>query len=442
MKIINSKQLLVWLVLLLIVLLSANKDILAQKQTVKKNKSNKILSINKKKTKPKKSAVNFDAFNSNSTTDNLRPIDGAFIQLWSSQGDKRMWHEVLEAMKTAKMRTIVIQYLQHRAVKLDNDKPVFDSATGKPVLIVDELGFSEAYEWNGVNYVDPTEYILQFAENNNMQVYVGLIFDKRFVVEKQWDDPRILDLEQQTQDGIRFVQKVWDRYGNNPATNKPYKSFAGWYIPSEMWNQPYSEEQITGFRTYFSEISKKCKTLAPDKSIAVSPFLNPATNYLNAKDFAAKYSKFLKSGDDKAGIDIVMLQDSVGAKRSEFRPDSNIESILTPFYTNLRTELKKIGVTLWANVESYESEGEGASEFARLEKQIQVADKVLLDKKLEQIVAFDFFHYMNPFGHLHSEIKTERPKDGPEYVAHERQLYCDYLSAIKISPPKCVICSK
>jgi hypothetical protein len=78
-----------------------------------------------------------------------------------------------------------------------------------------------------------------------------------------------------------------------------------------MWNQAYTEDQLKGFRGFFAAVSKHCKKLSGDLPVTVSPFFNPGL--LGADAFAETYGRFLRSGRDTAGIDIVMLQDSVGA---------------------------------------------------------------------------------------------------------------------------------
>lgn len=200
------------------------------------------------------------------------------------------------------------------------------------------------------------------------EVYVGLINDEKFVTYGQWDKPQCLNLPRQFEDNKRFAEVVWSRYGKKPGTARTRPSFKGWYLPQEMWNEPYTEEQIKGFRNFFTAVSKRCKELSGGLPVTVSPFFNP--KLLGAEAFAETYGRFLKSGNETAGIDIVMLQDSVGAKKI---PYDEIPAVVGGYNGAMRRKLDALGLKFWGNVESYVGEPRRPTEIDQLALQIETA---------------------------------------------------------------------
>lgn len=337
-----------------------------------------------------------------------KPLDGAFIQFWGNRR-RSEWQKVMNAIKAVNMHTIILQYLANRVISVKDNTKVFDS-TGCGVMDDPAFFIYPDAEKASTDEVDPTEYILQYAEQNNMKVYIGLFNDERFVynegINSQWNKPQCLKLDERESENKELAKKIWNRYHN-------YKSFSGWYFPFEMWNQPYTEKQIQDFRRFSGKISVACKAFDKNKKVLVSPFFNPdSPPFLFAKDFSVTYGKFLKSDSESAGIDIVMLQDSVGAKNIQI---DDISNKVAPFYTELKSMCVNKGCTLWANVESFESNYTPTS-IERFQKQIETANSILTNKPTEQVVTFDFFHYMNPYGTLHSD-----------YAEKELKLYCKYL---------------
>ena len=344
---------------------------------------------------------------SNSITQVQKPLDGAFIQFWGERREK-VWQQVMDAMKAAKMRTIVLQYLQN---SIYEQKDINGCAIMETPV---SFTYTDSYKKDGDNYIDPTEFILQYAEKNGMEVYIGLANDQRFVDFGQWDNPQCIQLNERAKENKDFAKLLWTRYQTNPLTKKEYKSFAGWYLPFEMWNQKYTDEQIKEFQKFFADVSQSIKKLK-NKPVLASPYINFSTPaFLDAKGFASMYGNFLKNGDNSAGIDFVLLQDSVGAK---FLTEDEISVKVDPYYKELKSMCLTKGCKLWANVESYEGDPREPTTFTRLKKQLEVAGQNITSSSNEQIITFEFFHYMNPFGNLHEN-----------YADKEKTLYCEYLS--------------
>lgn len=126
-----------------------------------------------------------------------------------------------------------------------------------------------------------------------------------------------------------------------------------------------------------------------------------------------------------------MLQDSVGAKEIAY---DDIPAVVGGYNSALRRKLDALGLRFWANVESYEEGPRRPTEINRLERQIETAREQVAAG--EKTVTFDFYHYMNPFGHVH--------ENDPTYVAAEKLLYCEYLKKYVPggSPPPEVDCDR
>lgn len=324
-------------------------------------------------------------------TVNVAGITGGFIQYegWmmkdrlhpsNPQGlSKDAWKKELEAMKRARIDTIIIQRLE----------------AGGESFIPD---------CNDREAVDPTEVILDYADNNEMQVFVGLW-------SSAWPDAKVesadADLLTITRgENIRVANAAWGRYGK-------HRSFAGWYIPQEIWNINWQKEQNERIRSFYRAVSDHCKGISNGKPVAISPFFSPFGN-ANEEAVTAVYTTFLL-GDEKvqgAGIDIVMVQDGVGARCRNTQSDifDNVQPYFRAFLNAAREASKVKKVALWGNLESFKTVQGGCldnfqrpfkgapADFSRLQVQLEAAsfDHDENQPFFEKLVTFDFFHYMSP----------------------------------------------
>ena len=182
-------------------------------------------------------------------------LDGAFIQFWGNRV-RQQWQQVLTAMQAAGMKTIILQYLKNRVIRRTPNGGIIYGDDRCPVMDEAEFTYTDTYTMqNGDVIIDPTGFILDFADEKGMEVYVGLINDEKFVEWGQWDNPRCLNLPRQIEDNKRFAEVLWKRYGKKPGTSGPRPSFKGWYLPQEMWNQAYTEDQLRDFRRFFGTVS-------------------------------------------------------------------------------------------------------------------------------------------------------------------------------------------
>ncbi len=291
------------------------------------------------------------------------------MQSWAPE----TWRGVLERMKELKMNTVIVQMLVRE--NSDGTMHSFIGPTGQP---------------------DATETILAYADTNGFKVFLGLYMPG-------WNhDMTGSNFLYETQATMAAVaQQAWDRY----LAGNGHSSFAGWYIPYEPWTGDYQPAEVDRLRVFFQGIHAACRLVSGDFPIAVSPFISsqrPAPCQVERL-----YAQLLA----QSGIDILLLQDSVGAQQWE----SNILQRVAPYFQAFQNACQTTGVRLWANLESFRiSQGAfGPCDIVRLRKQFDAAAPFV-----DTFVTFDFLHYMNPVAFLSYWDQTRR--------AQMQQLFSDY----------------
>ena len=192
-----------------------------------------------------------------------------------------------------------------------------------------------------------------------------------------------------------------------------------------MWNQDYTPNEIRNLSGFFRQVGDHCRGLAPDKGrrVAVSPFFNPwikpgeeGEGFLAPAPFALKYGQFL----DGARVDLVTLQDSVGAKGLKV---GDFQARVVPYIQAFSDLCRMKKVDYWGNVESFEIVPDQPDKYrywptdiVRFQEQIRVTAPFVRG----QLITFDFFHYMNPYSYLHEG------QEGGMHVKRESDLYDAY----------------
>jgi len=282
-------------------------------------------------------------------------LDGGFIQYqgWMMKLDAPGWQQELDAMRKAGMRIIILQQLQQGDWRFIPDSP---------------------------QAPDPTQIILNYADARRMQVFIGLANDSGWWKSRHWNDY----LDSAAARNMALADEIWKRYGT-------HRSFAGWYLPQEMWEGPFTDEQIAQARSFFRRVSDHCKSLSKNapKPVAISPFHKAR---VTPDEVEKLYTDFLRG----AGVDILMLQDGVGAKGW----DDMIEEKVVPYFAAFGRACRASQVEFWANVECFKSVGTTLSGV----KELAPADAGRLNRQMtavapyvRRLVTFDFFHYMSPF---------------------------------------------
>jgi hypothetical protein len=311
-------------------------------------------------------------------------------------------------MQAAGMDTVIIQWVRHiKASEYD-----FDFFTNP-------------------NGVDPTAEILGYVEENNkdknkskMQIFIGLEFN-----EDWWGNAESANAEyfkRLETDSKRSADAVWERYGKSGR----YKTaFAGWYLPHETWNVTYSEGQITTLRNFFKNVSVRCKKDRGNKPLAMSPIFSPIHYSAGTPSEVERVYTSLLTG---AGVDILMVQDGVGARVWDTK--EQIEKYVPPYLTAFANASRNAGeanqkknengVELWANLEAFVQMHNGDRDeqpwdakpacINRLKMQVEAAKSV---EGVRKMVTFDFFHYMNNVTNALYQLP----------LCERGRLYCSYV---------------
>jgi formylglycine-generating enzyme required for sulfatase activity len=302
-------------------------------------------------------------------------LSGSFMQYWGEmQGwAPETWQAVLDQMKAVKMNTVIVQML----VQENNDGTLYSfiGPSGQP---------------------DATETILNYADTNGFRVFLGLYMPN-------WNHDMIgSNFLYETQGRMAVVaQQAWNRY----LSGNRHSSFAGWYIPYEPWTANYQAAEVQRLRAFFQTIHASCQFGSNDVPLAISPFIS------SYRPPPCQVEQLYRQLLDQAGIDILLLQDSVGAQQWE----SNILQHVAPYFQAFQNACSSTGVKFWANLESFKiSNGVyGPCDAARLRKQLDATAPFV-----KEFVTFDFLHYMNPVAFLSGWDQTRR--------AQMQQLFADY----------------
>jgi uncharacterized protein DUF4434 len=337
-------------------------------------------------------------------------LSGGFIQYDNDSRSlsKAEWKQIIGLMQAAGMDTVIIQWVRH--------------------IKADEYDFDFFTNPNGV---DPTAEILGYVEENNkdknkskMQVFIGLEFN-----EDWWGNAESVDaayFQKLEADSKRSADAVWERYGK-PGKYKT--AFAGWYLPHETWNVAYSEGQITTLRKFFKNVSIHCKKGRGNKPLAISPIFSPIHYAAGTPAVVEQVYTSLLTG---SGIDILMVQDGVGARVWDTKEmiDEYVPPYLTAFANASRKaseanqKNKESGIEFWANLEAFVQMHNGDRDnqpwdakpacITRLKWQVEAAQSV---SGLKKLVTFDFFHYMNSV----TKALYQLP------LCERSRLYCSYI---------------
>jgi hypothetical protein len=363
-------------------------------------------------------------------------LDGGFIQYRTDvlKLPQDKWTQLINAVsKQAEMHVIIIQRL---AIP---NKPVPDD--GVPLPDQDTIGKDtdeKYYEPDASDARNPkdkyaTEIILKNADDNGMDVYIGLWDETNF----NWAKINEKYLRGVEEKYISLARKVWPLY-------RRHKSFKGWYLPLEMWNHANSEEKIIALNSFLKRVITRLradiydekkrdttltneKELLAGKEVAMSPYFVPKwrddQNWLSTADEVQDiYFRTLH----ETGLNILMLQDGVGARTLRGNEQDNAKWKDLPTYLREVTkytdafhqvcnDLSETGpgkVAFWANLESFEP-GWISTNVQRLESQFQAQPP-----GVSKFVTFDFYHYLNP-------VVPDGYGNGS--LAGRKTLYCGYL---------------
>ncbi len=284
-----------------------------------------------------------------------RPLSATFLQFQSWMLDglaEKDWQAELDAMRKSGIDTIVIQWLKY-----------------------DQTRFYPVH----APRLDAVETILSYADRHDMKVILGLSFDSSW-----WsaaDGPAFLGgIATRT---LAFATKLNRRYGSHP-------SFSGWYIPYELGDRDYDDEEIATFRSVLRRVARGChKLTGRHLPVAVSIFFS---GKLPPEAVSGIYRGLLTGSE----IDVVIVQDGVGTNHWE----GKVKEKAGPYLAHLSRAIRQAGAHPWVGIEIFATSPAAAAgrdaprlpaPGSRVAEQLEVAAPMF-----ERSVMFDFFHYMSP----------------------------------------------
>ncbi len=182
-------------------------------------------------------------------------------------------------------------------------------------LVLHQLGIKAlVIQWSQYDHISffsttaEEESLLQrIAEaslDTGLEFYIGLS------ANTAWSKPQ--DLNEKLTNGVfeenmRIAKIIYPFFEKHP-------NFRGWYIPQELTDVFYTDEQQELILSFFSELTAALHQLTPLKAVLASGYTSPEKSHL------VKFTMWWIRVFDEAGIDILIFQDGAGvAKQDQWR---------------------------------------------------------------------------------------------------------------------------
>lgn len=262
----------------------------------------------------------FQNSNPNVTKFNTAPLfESSFIQSWYCKDwDFTRWQNELTMLKDVGINELIIQ-------NTFDTTPANKNASYKTII----PGYHS-------NSVDLLENALTAADAIGVKIRLGTGDNEDWWRKGASDS---VWLAGEANMNKQIVDEIASKYTFHP-------SFSGWYLSYEISNiTATTQSEQSNLNTFFKSIVSEMKAKTSNKSVMVSPFYN---SQLGAQGSLTNWSITLKNVFKGTGIDILALQDSVGA---HYNTVSQLPSILAA--TKEGTDAA--GLRLYANTETYTS---------------------------------------------------------------------------------------
>ncbi len=215
---------------------------------------------------------------------------------------------------------------------------------------------------------DPLEAVLSAGDKYKVKFFIGAgFFGDWRKLNDCFVDPDIMKRRE------LGMKELAERYAG-------HKSFYGWYWPNEAFiDRHYSETYIN----YVNNCSSIARRLTPGFKILIAPYgtrvVVPDENYIKQLQ--------------KMDVDIIAYQDEVGVQKTRVNESSE-------FFKGLRKAHDKVpNVSLWADVEIFEFEGEVyksallPAPFERVKKQLEAVSPYV-----DMVLVYQYQGMMNKPG--------------------------------------------
>ena len=284
----------------------------------------------------------------------IRPkFSSSFIQYWYCQSwSYDRWIKEFRMLQTIGVHEIILQ-------------SVADTKSNYAVYPSKMKGYSS-------NSMDMLETALSAADSMGMNVRIGLGFNDDWWSFETHDETW---LNHEAEVNSSIVTEIAMMYGG-------HQSIVGWYIPYEFNSlMALTHDQQANLNRFFRKIASTIK-LTSTKSSMIAPYYNA---WLSGPVTLALWSNSVRHVLKDTGIDIIALQDSIGA-------GFNTLGDLDEVYASTKKVADEIGLILYAVTETFrenESETLPASQRQIYEQLSRVSPYV------SGFVAFSIDHYQN-----------------------------------------------
>lgn len=285
----------------------------------------------------------------------VKPVfTSSFIQKWYAKDfDNKRWIDEMRMLKDVGIDEIIIQ-----SVVDTKEKYAFYPTK------IDGYTFSEN---------DMVMMALNAAIEVNMKVRVGLAESDDWWY-RGWYDFQWLSHEIET--NKKIIKEIYDNYSDHDA-------FGGWYIPYEF-SEFFATTKLQQYNLnfFYKNIADEIKNRNSDTNILIAPFY-----YSNKYKIGCmkRWRKIVENVLENTNIDIVALQDSVGAG---FNKINDLGSLF--FYTKQATD--SLGMKLYADTETF---------TATKNQNISAPNDNIIKQITEEIeyvegfISFSINHYQN-----------------------------------------------
>ena len=289
---------------------------------------------------------------------------------WSVQ----QWSEEFSRLRQLGTRSLIIQWSQYDKVTFFPEGGEKDSLLHRVTAAATECG---------------------------LDFYIGLTFNS------DWLRPQNLDgkiVESALEESERIAAIIYQQFGQ-------HRGFRGWYIPQELTDSFYTDDQRQLILDFFSSLTNLLHEFDMLKLVLASGYTSPENNHL------VKFTMWWIRVLEDSGIDILIFQDGAGTadqqKWKAIEPYVEAISLIADEYTsnNIWFVVEIFTQIDGPNINNKPFRAEPAN-FDRVSQQLE-----MLGRFGKKIVSFSYFPYMQPANGVEAAGLYEKYKKFVEHRA-------------------------
>jgi len=217
----------------------------------------------------------------------------------------------------------------------------------------------------------PIEKILNYADNNGMDVYIGLLS-----LDEWWDRIDVPFLDQLTISSQSIAAELFSLYSGHP-------SLKGLYISQEIDNMTWVDEylRVRLVNRFLRPLSNQIKALSPSLIVCEAPFFN--RNYQQPNEYETWWANTL---GETPNLDLIIPQDGIGVEHATLAE-------MEDYFNALKSACISENRTIWSDLEIFERDGNHnvPASIDRISQQIETEAPLV-----SKIVCWEFSHHLSP----------------------------------------------